>query len=155
MAKSEFDSLLEQLRVVCDDVENVLSVKQSEKKLKDDIRDLLRTLMEQGDLRAVPIPPMTITEMAPDTPLADVDSVIFDRTGSIILRTKKGHPIVLDVTEHPADMVIKVFNAIITPIRDEISKRRRGLEKNLETLQAVKGSLGRMERRRQARTGMV
>lgn len=154
MAKSEFDTLLEQLRVVCDDVENVLSVKQSEKKLKDDIRDLLRTLMEHGDLRAVPVPPMTVTDMAPDTPLADIESAIFDRTGSVILRTKKGHPIVLDVTEHPAELVIKVFNAIIAPLRDEISKRRRGLERNLEALQAVKGSLGRMERRRAAKAGM-
>lgn len=155
MSKPEFDTLLEQLKTVCEDVENVISVKQNKKKLKEEIRELIRTIMDEGDLRAVSIPPATCADMIPHTSLSDIESAIFDRTGSIILRAKKGHPIVLDLTEHQADHVLKVFNALITPLGEEITKKRRALEKNLEALQAIKGSLGKMERRRQMRSGAV
>lgn len=147
MAKSEFEAILDQLRQVSEDVDGVLSIKQTKRKLKQDITNLFKAILDYTDLPYVDLPNTIHADVAHRP--GEVEALALDRSGMLVLRHKRGAPAVLDIAELPTDVTIKVFNAAVATLRDEVASKRKVVERNLEALQSIKGGLVKIEKRRQ------
>ncbi|MFQ5999093.1 MAG: hypothetical protein ACE5KO_07295 [Candidatus Bathyarchaeia archaeon] len=151
MSRSEFEALLDQLRQVSEDVDGVLTIKQTKRKLKQDITNLFKAILDYVELPYLDLPDAIHAEVARRP--GEVDGLSLDRSGMLVLRHKRGAPAVLDIAELPTEVAMKVFNATIPILKDEIANKRKVVERNLEALQSIKGSLAKIEKRKQTRSG--
>ena len=147
MAKSEFEALLDQLRQVSEDVDSILAIKQTKRKLKQDITNLFKAILEYMELPYLNLPHTIHAEVARGS--GEIDGLALDGSGMLVLRLKKGAPTVLDISELPTEAAIKVFNEAVQTLRDEVANKRKVAEQNLEALQSIKRGLIKIEKRRQ------
>ncbi|MEM3737460.1 MAG: hypothetical protein QXJ75_05195 [Candidatus Bathyarchaeia archaeon] len=145
--ESEFETLLDHLKVVVDDIEQVHTVKQMIYKLKADIIDLLRIVVTHAELDTVELPPSAYGEF-PKLKGKTVESAVLDRSGVILIRLKEGEVKLHDLSEYQPEAVIRIFNIVMPILRKAVAEQRKIHERHLEALQTIKESLTGLEKRR-------
>jgi hypothetical protein len=76
------------------------------------------------------------------------DAVELSQSGVVLVKRKGGENKATHLAEYKPAVIIKVLNALIPILKDEIAERRKIHEKNLEALQSIKQSLSSVEKRR-------
>ncbi len=151
--EAEFEALIEHLKVVIEDIETIHSAREMIYRLKLDILDLLRIIMNHADVESIELASSVYSNI-PEVKGKDVESVSLDRSGVLVVRKKggEGHKAGIssfhEVKALSTENFITIVNTVIPVLRKNISNQRKLHEKQLEALQTIKESLKGIEKRR-------
>ncbi len=149
-AKSEdtdFAAVLKHLEAVVTDLEQIHSLKQMSEEAKLDVIELVQVVMSYSDIATIPIPEAVRADLY-DPNDSKAEAIDLYQSGVIVFKRKGGENKAAHLSDFKPPVVIKVLNALIPPLRDEIANRRKVHEKNLEALQSIKQSLSSVEKRK-------
>ncbi len=149
-AKSEdtdFAAVLKHLEAVVTDLEQIHSLKQMSEEAKLDVIELVQAVMGYSDIATIPIPEAVRGDLhEPNESKAELIELY--QSGVVVFKRKGGESRAAHLSEFKPTVVIKLLNALIPPLREEIANKRKIHEKNLEALQSIKQSLSSVEKRR-------
>ncbi len=144
---TEFQAVLKHLEAVVADLEQIHSLKQMSEEAKLDVIELVQAVMGYSDISTIPIPEEVRGDLH-DAHESKADAIDLYRSGVVVFKRKGGEPRATHLSEFKPAVVIKVLNALIPQLREEIADRRKTHEKHLEALQSIKQSLSTVEKRR-------
>jgi hypothetical protein len=145
--EAEFEAILKHLEAVVTDLEQIHSLKQMGEEAKLDVVELLQAVMGYSDIDSVGVPASVHGELV-GSGEGKADTVELSQSGVVLVKRKGGENKATHLAEYKPAVIIKVLNALIPILKDEIAERRKIHEKNLEALQSIKQSLSSVEKRR-------
>lgn len=144
---AQFQAVLTHLETVVRDLEQIHSLKEMSEETKIDVVALVQASMVYGDLESIAIPESILADLT-DARQEKPDSAELTQSGVVVFKRKGGEGKASHFSEYKPAVVIKVLNALVPLLKDEIAKRRKAHEKQLEALQSIKQSLAAVEKRR-------
>lgn len=142
---AQFQTLLTHLESVVKDLEQIHSLKEMSEEAKLDVVGLVQAAMAYADISSIALPASVVGDLAEGN---KPDSAELTQSGVLILKQKGAEQKPSHFTEYKPALVIKVLNALVPSLKDEIANRRKAHEKQLEALQSIKQSLSAVEKRR-------
>lgn len=144
--EAQFESILKHLESVVTDLEQIHSLKQMGEEAKLDVVELLQAVMSYSDIDSISVPAAAHGDLVSGE--AKADSIELSQSGVVLVKRKAGENKATHLAEYKPAVIIKVLNALIPLLKEEIAERRKVHEKNLEALQSIKQSLSSVEKRR-------
>ncbi len=144
-AEEAFVTVVQHLKSVAEDVEEMGATKEVIARLQEEIVGLLKRVMKETDIPSIPIPSSLYNQLT-RVKLSEGDSVIFDWTG--VLHVKSRASEIHQLQEYSTDTVINLFNAMAPILREEVGKKKKAHESRLEALQALKAGLADLEKKK-------
>jgi hypothetical protein len=144
---AQFQSVLTHLETLVKDLEQIHSLKEMSEEAKLDVVALVQAVMAYGDVQSIAIPSSVIADLV-ERLGEKADSVELTQSGVVVFKQKAGETKASHFSEYRPAVVVKVLNALVPLLKDEIADRRKVHEKQLEALQSIKQSLSAVEKRR-------
>jgi len=144
---AQFQALLTHLESVVKDLEQIHSLKEMSEEAKLDVISLVQAAMAYADISTIGLPEAAIGDLGVpgEEKPASAD---LTQAGVLLLKHKGGETRASHFSEYKPSVVIKILNALVPILKEEIADRRKRHEKQLEALQSIKQSLSAVEKRR-------
>lgn len=144
---AQFQTLLTHLESVVKDLEQIHSLKELSEEAKLDVISLVQAAMTYADISSISVPEAVVADLGAQGGEKPA-SADLTQAGVLLLKQKGGETRASHFSEYKPSVVIRILNALVPILKEEIADRRKAHEKQLEALQSIKQSLSAVEKRR-------